>query len=78
MAEAVLEQYLVFGGTGPDLIRDAFAYGYDVESLAAEGSDELLITNLFRGGEDDREVVGWQGIMREHLEAVRLTLPPEI
>ena len=78
MAEAVLEQYLVYGGTGPELIRDAFAYGFDAESPAEEWGDELLITNMFWEGEDKGEVVGWQRIKRGHLEAVRLNLLPSI
>ena len=71
MTEAVLEQYLVYGAAGPEPILEAFAYGFDVKSVAETGSDELAVTNMFWGGENEREVGGWKEIREEHLAAVR-------
>lgn len=72
MAEAALEQYLVYGATGADPLREAFAYGFDEAVTADAGSEELAVTNLFWGGEDEREVEGWRGVRGEHLRAVSL------
>ena len=77
MAEAVLEQYLIYGAHGSDIIQEAFAYGFDPESISASDSEELAITNLFWGGEDGREVQGWEEIRDEHLKAVSKIESPQ-
>jgi len=73
MASAALEQYLVLGASGPAPIMEAFAYGFDVQSTAEAGIEELSVTNMFWGGEDEREVDGWREVRGEHLAAVSFT-----
>jgi len=70
MAEAALEQYLVYGSAGTGPLLEAFAYGFDGASTADAGSEELAVTNMFWGGEDEREVQGWRVMREEHLRAV--------
>ena len=73
MAEAVLEQYLIYGAEGPGVIREAFAYGFNVESIAQADNEDLRITNMFWGGENECEIPGWKNIRYEHLSAVSAT-----
>ncbi|MCJ1477146.1 hypothetical protein MMC13_005817 [Lambiella insularis] len=70
MVAAVLEQYLVYGASGLEPLREAFAYGFDMDSKGEVGSDELAITNMFWGGVDENEVDGWKEIRDEHLAAL--------
>ncbi|MCJ1412057.1 hypothetical protein MMC19_006149 [Ptychographa xylographoides] len=74
MAEAVLEQFLCFSAADAEPIWEAFSYGFDVDSTAEAGSDELAITNMFWGGVDESEVGGWKEIKEGYLAAV---LPPK-
>lgn len=70
MAQAVLEQFLVYGISDPELFREAFSYGFDGNSTLAKRGDELIITNMFWDGIDEREVVGWADIRAQHQSAV--------
>ena len=69
MASAALEQYLVYGASGVETLREAFAYRLDAESQAEDGSDELAVTAMFWGDREE-EVEGWEEIRKEHLDAV--------
>ena len=71
MAEVVIEQYLIYGANGLEPLEEAFAYGFDSKNIAASGSDDLEIINLFWGGGDEGEIEGWEEIRRDHLCAVR-------
>ena len=73
MAEAVLEQFLCFSAADAEPIWEAFSYGFDVDSTAEAGSDELAITNMFWGGVDESEVGGWKEIKEGYLAAVSLS-----
>ena len=73
MAHAALEQYLVYGVPLSDAIRAAFAWGFDAESTAQEGSEEWQINAMFLG--EDEEVLGWSEIKNEHMQAVSFQCP---
>ena len=73
MAHAALEQHLVYGVPLSDAIRVAFAWGFDAESTAQEGSDDWQINAMFLG--QDEEVLGWNEIKDEHMEAVSFQSP---
>lgn len=68
MAQAVIEQYLVYGSTGDDVLQEAFAWGFDAECTAEEGSDEWEINAMFWG--EDQVVPRWEEIRNAHLQAV--------
>ena len=70
MAHAALEQSLVHGLPFSDALTEAFAWGFDAESTAEEGSDEWQINAMFLG--EDEEIVGWSEIKDEHMQAVSL------
>ena len=68
MAHAVIEQYLKHGESYPALLQEAFAWGFDADCSADEGSDEWQINIMFWG--DDGAVIGWDRIRDEHLHIV--------
>ena len=68
MAQAIIEQYLVYGSTRHEVLQEAFAWGFDPECSAEEGSDEWQINALF-WGEDD-VVSGWEELRNAHMQAV--------
>lgn len=69
MVQAAAEQYLVYRSKRPEVLQEAFAWGFDAECDARDGSDEWLINAMFFG---ENEVVnGWDGIRDEHMQAVR-------
>ena len=69
MAHAVIEQYLKHGVSDPALLlQEAFAWGFDADCSAEEGSDEWQINAMFWG--DDGAVIGWDRIRDEHLHIV--------
>ena len=73
MAHAAIEQYLVYGMPLSDAIRAAFAWGFDAESTAQEGSEDWQINAMFLG--EDEEVLGWSEIKDEHMQAVSFLCP---
>ena len=68
MAHAALEQNLLHGVHLTDALNEAFAWRFDPESSAEEGSDEWAINTMFFG--EDGEVDGWSDIRDEHICAV--------
>ena len=52
----------------PEILREAFAYGFDHELEAQEGSDEWAVNAMFFG--DDDIVEGWEEIRREHMHTL--------
>ena len=70
MAQAVVEQYLVYGSTGDGMLQEAFAWGFDAECTAEEGSDEWEINAMFWG--EDQVVPRWEEIRNAHMQAVCL------
>ena len=74
MAQAVVEQYLIYRSQQQNIIRGAFAWGFDENSLAAEGTDEFAINVMFFDDEAEGANGAWESIRDEHLRAVRLSL----
>ena len=70
MAQAVIEQYLIYGLRGDEVLQEAFAWGFDAECTAEEGSDEWEINAMFWG--DDQVVPRWEEIRDAHMQAVCL------
>ena len=70
MAQAVAEQYLVYGSRCRDVIQEAFSWGFDPDCHAEEGTDDFQINAMFWGV--DAVVDGWDQIRDEHTQAVGL------
>lgn len=68
MAQAVIEQFLIYGAQKADILQQAFSYGSDSESTAEEGTDEFQINALFF--DEDGPLEGWDVIREEHIRAV--------
>lgn len=68
MVQAVAEQYLVFGCKRQEVLQEAFAWGFDSDCSAEEGSDEWHINAMFFG--EDEVVNGWDQTRDEHMHAV--------
>ena len=68
MSHAVMEQILVYGVSGLEVFRQAFAWGFDENSKAGEGSDELQINAMFLG--EEGVVEGWDDIRDAHIRTV--------
>ena len=70
MAQAVAEQYLIYGSQRQEIFQEAFSWGFDPDCKAEEGSDDFQINAMFWGV--DAVVDGWDGIRDEHARAVSL------
>ena len=70
MAQAVAEQYLVYGSRRRETLQEAFSWGFDPECSAEEGTDEFQINAMFWG--TDAAIDGWDRIRDEHVQAVSL------
>ena len=68
MVQAVAEQYLVFGSKSEEVLQEAFAWGFDADCNAEDGSDEWQINAMFFG--EDEVINGWDRIRDEHICAV--------
>ncbi|KAK3168037.1 hypothetical protein OEA41_004483 [Lepraria neglecta] len=71
MAQAVAEQYPIYDSERHEVLPEAFAWGFDAECGAEEGSDEWQINAMFWG--EDEVVPGWEEIRDEHMQAL---IPP--
>lgn len=71
MAHSALEQSLRHDVPLSNTLQEAFAWGFDPESTAEEGSDEWQINAMFLG--EDDEISGWSEIKNEHM---RTLIPP--
>lgn len=71
MAQAVIEQYLVYGSQRADLFYEAFAWGFDPHITAKEDSEAWMINAMFFN--EDGEFEMWHDIKVEHMRAI---LPP--
>lgn len=74
MLQACLEQYLVVGARGTDVIDEAFAWGYESDPQA-DVQHSIDINDMFEDEEYATEVDGWSHIKRFYLE--QLCLPKE-
>ena len=70
MAQAVAEQYLIYESKRHEVLQEAFAWGFDAECGAEEGSDGWQINAMFWG--EDEVIPGWDEIRDEHMQAVGL------
>ncbi len=70
MTQSALEQYLVYGEKGSEALMEAFAWGFDAELVAEEGTDEWETNAMF--WDEDAELEGWEDIRNAHLRAVSL------
>lgn len=68
MAQAAIEQYLVYGSQHTEVIRESFAWGFDAECDAEEDSDQWHINAMF--WDEEGAVAGWDAIRDEHIQAV--------
>lgn len=68
MAQAVIEQYLVYASKSHELLQEAFAWGFDADCAAEEGSEEWQVNAMFWG--EDGAVTGWDRIRDEYSHLV--------
>ncbi len=71
MAQAFIEQHLVYGSQRPEILQDCFAWGFDAECGAEEESEEWQVNAMF--WDEDGPVPDWDPIRDEHIHAVRKT-----
>ena len=69
MTQAVIEQYLVYGPPSSDVLKEAFAWGFDSAAMAKEGSGNWAVNAMFL--DEEAEFESWQTIRDEHMRAVR-------
>ena len=70
MTHAVIEQYFVRGEHGDHVIRQAFAWGLNEQSVAEEGSDECHVNAMFFDEDTDKQVAGWARTRIDHMNTV--------
>lgn len=68
MSHSFMEQVLASGNVGLGPLLEAFAWGYDEFSNAADGSDEENINAMFLGREGTLN--GWDDLREAHIRAV--------
>lgn len=68
MSHAFMEQVLARGNVGLGPLLEAFAWGFDEFSNAADGSDEENINVMFLG--EDGTLKGWDDLREAHIRAV--------
>lgn len=68
MMQAVVEQYLTYGVQSDEVLKEAFAWGFDPEAVAKEWSDEWIVNAMFL--DDETEFESWHEIRDEHMQAV--------
>lgn len=68
MSHAFMEQVLACGNLGLGPLLEAFAWGFDEFSNAADGSDEENINVMFLG--EDGTLEGWDALRDAHIRAV--------
>ncbi|KAG7008988.1 hypothetical protein G7Y79_00003g008560 [Physcia stellaris] len=74
MAHAALEQSLLRGVRLTDAVKEAFAWSYDPDLSAEQGTDEWAINAMFCDQEEEAEVLGWNDVKYEH---IRTIMPPD-
>ncbi|KAL8849467.1 MAG: hypothetical protein Q9221_005549 [Calogaya cf. arnoldii] len=72
MAQAYIEQMVVYRNERPELLEEAFHWGYDEDYHAEEASEERQINDMF--GADESSIRLWASIRDEHVDALR---PPD-
>ncbi|KAG8529260.1 uncharacterized protein KY384_005895 [Bacidia gigantensis] len=74
MAQAVIEQSLVYQSEEKDILQEAFQWGFDEESSAEEGTDAFLTNIMFFDEEAEEANATWTAIRDGHMRAVGLSL----
>ncbi|KAL9034882.1 MAG: hypothetical protein Q9180_005164, partial [Flavoplaca navasiana] len=69
MAQAYIEQVVLYQKERPGLLEEVFQWGYDAGCRAEQGSEQWQINDMF--GADESSISLWESIRREHVEAVR-------
>ncbi|KAK0928554.1 hypothetical protein LTR29_017377 [Friedmanniomyces endolithicus] len=76
MLQAVLEQYLVFGSRGAEVIEEAFAWGLraaDGQRMEVDGEEVDEVNDMFTDAVYETEVEEWADIKKAYLAEL---LPP--
>ncbi|KAK1809332.1 hypothetical protein LTR12_016302 [Friedmanniomyces endolithicus] len=76
MLQAVLEQYLVFGARGSEVIEEAFAWGLraaDGQRMEVDGEAVDEVNDMFTDAVYETEVEGWADVKKAYLAEL---LPP--
>ncbi|KAK0334198.1 hypothetical protein LTR91_001210 [Friedmanniomyces endolithicus] len=76
MLQAALEQYLVFGARGTEVIEDAFAWGLraaDGQRMEADGEEVDEVDDMFTDAVYETEVEGWADVKKAYLAEM---IPP--
>lgn len=73
MAHSAVEQHLVYNTPLSVALKEAFAWGFDPETSAADGSDDFKINGMFL--DDSDEIDGWAEMKDEHIMAVSSSGP---
>ncbi|KAK1067887.1 hypothetical protein LTR33_011257 [Friedmanniomyces endolithicus] len=69
MLQAALEQYLVFGARGTEVIEDAFAWGLraaDGQRMEADGEEVDEVDDMFTDAVYETEVEGWADVKKAY------------
>ncbi|CAL8577896.1 hypothetical protein XPA_003708 [Xanthoria parietina] len=72
MAQAYIEQVVVYQNRSSSLLDKAFHWGYDEDCSAEQASEQRQINDMF--GADESSVRLWESIREEHIQAL---YPPE-
>lgn len=72
MSHAFMEQVLACGNVGLGPLLEAFAWGFDEFSNAADGSDEENINVMFLG--EEGTLKGWDDLREAHIRAVSASM----
>ncbi|KAL8673345.1 MAG: hypothetical protein Q9168_002224 [Polycauliona sp. 1 TL-2023] len=73
MAQAYIEQVVVYQNEQPNLLEETFIWGWTTECLSARASKLWQFNELF-GADDERSYSMWESIKEQHVLALR---PPE-
>ena len=78
MAQAVAEQYLLYNSQNPNVVQEAFAWGFDEKNTAEEGTDDYLINVMFWDENTEGVYEKWVRIRDEHMRAVSFEESPRL
>ncbi|KAK1046769.1 hypothetical protein LTS16_005484 [Friedmanniomyces endolithicus] len=76
MLQAVLEQYLVYGVRGTEVIEEAFAWGLlaaDGQRMEVDGEEVDEVNDMFTDAVYETEVEGWADVKKAYLAEI---IPP--
>ncbi|KAL9099410.1 MAG: hypothetical protein Q9163_005082 [Psora crenata] len=76
MIQAVAEQYLVYDSARSDVLYKTFAWGFDEDTTAEEGTDDYFINVMFWDEEAEGPNARWEEIRDQHIRGVSKREPP--